>query len=157
MGKNDITLHKEHGLNPTLAVCIVCGEPTGEIAILGAAYKGKAPTYAAVSPFPCDKCMEAANEPGHDWAFLLETEEDDDHVGPVNVDKAHFTGRVLRVSRSFFNRAVSGLKFPEKRICFITKTAFGKLSDLVSKLRAAEDEGDHLEEATAAREELIDG
>jgi hypothetical protein len=55
---NSIRLHKEHGLNPTLPVCIVCGEEKGEIALLGAAYKGEAPMHMLIDIEPCDTCRK---------------------------------------------------------------------------------------------------
>ena len=40
---NQIRLHKQFGLNPTLSTCFYCGQETGEIALLGASYDGEAP------------------------------------------------------------------------------------------------------------------
>lgn len=51
-------LHKEHGVNPTMPICIICGEEKGEIALLGNAYKGEAPKHMVTSLEPCDKCKE---------------------------------------------------------------------------------------------------
>ena len=49
-------LHNKHGLNPTLAVCFWCGKERGDIALLGAAYKGEAPTRMVIDYAPCDAC-----------------------------------------------------------------------------------------------------
>lgn len=59
MSRGNIRLHREHGLNPTIPVCTWCGQPKNEIALLGAAYKGKAPMQMAVDRNSCDKCQEA--------------------------------------------------------------------------------------------------
>ena len=54
-----IKLSKEHGLNPTMGICYLCGEPTGEIGLLGRLPNDKrAPRYSCVSKEPCDKCKE---------------------------------------------------------------------------------------------------
>lgn len=52
-----IRLHPKHGLNPTMPQCYWCGEDTGEIALLGAAYKGEAPRHMVISKEPCLKCQ----------------------------------------------------------------------------------------------------
>lgn len=54
-----IRLHPEFGLNTTMAICIVCNEPTGELAMLGASCKTEAPKYSIVSPDPCESCKLA--------------------------------------------------------------------------------------------------
>lgn len=51
-----IRIHPKHGLNPTMVVCELCGEETGEIALLGAAYKNEAPRHMMVNHSICDKC-----------------------------------------------------------------------------------------------------
>lgn len=53
-----IRLHPKHGLNPTMLVCFWCGEETGEIALLGAAFKGEAPMKMTLGYDPCPKCQE---------------------------------------------------------------------------------------------------
>lgn len=58
MAEGDIRLHPEHGLNPTIPVCIICGEDKGLIAFLGANYKGEAPRKMIMDIEPCDKCKE---------------------------------------------------------------------------------------------------
>lgn len=58
MAKGDIRLHPKHGLNPTMPVCFWCGEETGEVALLGAAYKDEAPRRMVIGQNPCDKCKE---------------------------------------------------------------------------------------------------
>lgn len=59
MTKN-ITLSKEHGLNPSLMHCPICGKDTG-IAVFGK-LKGdvKAPTHV-IGNEPCDECKDKLN------------------------------------------------------------------------------------------------
>jgi hypothetical protein len=56
--KDSIRIHPQHGLNPTLPVCWWCGEETGEVALLGAAFKGEAPHRMVLNRAPCPKCTE---------------------------------------------------------------------------------------------------
>lgn len=51
-----IRLHREFGVNPTMPVCFWCGKDTGEIALLGAAYKGEAPRSMVMNYEPCVEC-----------------------------------------------------------------------------------------------------
>ena len=51
-----IRLHPEHGVNPTMTQCYLCGGEKNEIALLGAAYRGKAPTRVCIDKEPCDSC-----------------------------------------------------------------------------------------------------
>jgi len=53
---SSIRLHPEHGLNPTMPVCFYCGKDTGEVALLGAAYKGEAPRHLILNKRPCEWC-----------------------------------------------------------------------------------------------------
>jgi len=57
MARNgSIRLHPKYGVNPTLAVCGWCGKDTGDVVLLGAAYKGKAPMRMKVHDVPCAAC-----------------------------------------------------------------------------------------------------
>ena len=71
--KGDLILHKEHGLNPTMPVCIYCGEDKGEIVLLGNAYKGEAPMKMIIDNEPCDTCREKMDS-GEWKGFLGECE-----------------------------------------------------------------------------------
>lgn len=69
---DNIRLHKEHGLNPTIPACIICGKDKGEIALLGASYKGEAPAHGMVLDVqPCKKCTEKYLKKG---TLLVEAE-----------------------------------------------------------------------------------
>lgn len=78
-----ITLHKEHGLNPTISKCILCGKDKNEIALLGNKYKDEAPMSMVISIEPCDICrnnylsqgvmmveMENKNQPNGNIAVI---------------------------------------------------------------------------------------
>jgi hypothetical protein len=58
MPKGSIRLHPQHGLNPTIPVCFWCGEDTGEVALLGDAYRGEAPHRMIIGQNPCPACKE---------------------------------------------------------------------------------------------------
>lgn len=60
MAKGDIILSKEHGVNPSIAVCPVCGKETG-VALFGKLKDdAKAPPY--VHGEPCDECQKKFDE-----------------------------------------------------------------------------------------------
>lgn len=55
MSKNDIRLHKQYGVNPTIPTCFFCGKPKNEVALLGASYPKQAPMHMIVDLEPCDE------------------------------------------------------------------------------------------------------
>lgn len=54
--KDGIVLHPEYGLNPSIELCIVCGEEMG-IALLGNNIKGQAPHHICTGEI-CDNCKK---------------------------------------------------------------------------------------------------
>ena len=68
MKKDEIKLHPKYGLNPTIPVCMYCGEEMNEIAFLGASYKEEAPKTMIMGIEPCEKCAEKFG----DFVVLLE-------------------------------------------------------------------------------------
>ena len=54
--KDGITLHPEHGLNPSIEVCMICGAEMG-IALLGNNIKGQAPHHICTGGV-CDDCKK---------------------------------------------------------------------------------------------------
>src|SRR5699024_12120736 len=58
--KDGITLHPEHGLNPSIEVCMICGEEMG-IALLGNNIKGQAPHHICTGGV-CDDCKKIIDE-----------------------------------------------------------------------------------------------
>mgnify|MGYP004462168445 CR=1 FL=1 len=69
---NGIRLHPKYGLNPTVPTCFYCGKEKGEVAILGASYKGEAPTHMCLDLNPCEACKERFK----DRTVLVETRPD---------------------------------------------------------------------------------
>jgi len=59
--KKHVKLHPEFGLNPTMPVCFWCSEETGEIVLLGNAFKGRAPRSMILSYDLCPKCEKSIN------------------------------------------------------------------------------------------------
>lgn len=55
---SQIMLHPQHGLNPTMPICFWCGEPTGEIALLGRSYKDLAPPHMVLNYNHCPSCQQ---------------------------------------------------------------------------------------------------
>ncbi len=49
-------LSKEHGLNPSILKCPICGKD-GDLVLFGAAWKGEAPMYVKGQD-PCEKCRQ---------------------------------------------------------------------------------------------------
>ena len=91
---NSIRLHKQHGLNPTLCTCFYCGQETGEIALLGAAYDGEAPcTFAQAS-----NLVPLAKKKFKDAVLILEARPDEH-------DKLQPTGRWVAVKKDAVKRS----------------------------------------------------
>lgn len=72
--KDYITLHPEHGVNPSMGVCFWCGKDNGTVLLLGH-NKGKEAPHRMVSSYePCPTCRDdmakgitvmEAREPDH--------------------------------------------------------------------------------------------
>lgn len=109
-----IRLHKEFGLNPTISVCMVCGEDKNEIALLGAAFKEQAPMHMVASIEPCEKCRKKYLEDG-DGVLLVEASSDKVPIG-----------RVMVIKREAFQR-VFNIPVPIHRIALIEDEAYSRL------------------------------
>ena len=71
MAKGNIILSKEHGANPSITVCPVCGKETG-LALFGKLKNDvKAPMY--VQGDPCDDCQKKFDE-GYIAIIAMESE-----------------------------------------------------------------------------------
>ena len=106
-------LHREHGLNPTLSTCIICGKETGEIALLGAAYKGEAPMHMVTGLEPCDKCKEDYLKEG---VLLLETDENRVPTGSLVVIKVEA-----------FSKVCNKVPIPPRHIALVEQGMFEQL------------------------------
>ena len=93
-GSGRITLHPEHGLNPTLCVCFWCGRDRGDIALLGYNKGQEAPRRCVTDLEPCDVCRGQ-------WAQGILVRE-----ARAGLDGPEFTGRWLVLSREAVERAV---------------------------------------------------
>lgn len=111
---NGIRLHKEFGVNPTISVCMLCGEDKNEIALLGAAYKGQAPMRMVTGIEPCDKCRKQYLEDG-DGVLLIE----------VDIDKVP-TSRLMVIKREAFER-IFDVPVPKHRIAMVHDEAYRQL------------------------------
>jgi len=58
MREPSIRVSEKHGVNPTMLMCFWCGEPNGELALLGK-LKGdaEAPRQSCLNLDPCKKCQ----------------------------------------------------------------------------------------------------
>jgi len=80
----DLRLHHQYGANPTIPLCIFCGKEKGEVAMLGAAYKGEAPKHMVIDQDPCDPCKEKMAQ----GITIIESRQDED-------GRPHYTGRYV--------------------------------------------------------------
>lgn len=109
---SSIQLHKEHGLNPTIAQCILCGEDKNEIALLGNKYKGQAPMHMVIGIEPCDNCKTKYL---HNGVMLVEANERKNPTGKITVLKDEAFKRI-------FNTEI-----PPKKIAFVEIGLLSKL------------------------------
>lgn len=86
--KGDITLHPEHGLNPSMEICMVCGEVIG-ILLIGNKMKEQAPMYIRAGHL-CDNCQKIIDDGG---CFIIEVRDGSDQKNP------NYTGRYCAVKK----------------------------------------------------------
>ena len=106
-------LSKEHGLNPTISACIICGKDKNEIILLGAAYKGKAPMKMVTNLEPCDECKEKYLKNG-----IMLAEATDFDRKP--------TGSISVITEEAFMR-IFHAPIPPKRIVLVEEGMFREL------------------------------
>jgi deoxycytidylate deaminase len=53
-----ITLNPKYGLNPTIAVCIICKKEKDMIVLLGNTCEEQAPMHSVIDFEPCPECRE---------------------------------------------------------------------------------------------------
>lgn len=76
--KNSITLSPKHGVNPTLCTCFVCGNETGEIAMLGKLKNDEeAPMKSCIGTL-CKECQNIVDNGG---TFVIEANKDKYRTG----------------------------------------------------------------------------
>ena len=104
-----LKLSKEHGLNPSLLVCPICGKDVG-IALLGANGGKKAP-YQMISMELCDDCKKTVKNGN---TFILSVKQTSDEI--------KLTGAYMIVPNDCLN-----VPIPPKGIYFIEESEFNKL------------------------------
>lgn len=113
MGK-DIKLSKEHGLNPSIDTCFICGSEIG-ITLFGDSYrnkdgkKDKAPMYVCTGNI-CDKCKEIIKQGN---VFILEVT---DSSNKNNIER---TGRYIAITQNKDN--------PFSSVNYMIRSEFNKL------------------------------
>jgi len=110
-----IRLSKEHGVNPTIPVCFLCGESKNEIALLGSSYHGEAPMYMCIDKKPCDKCEKLMDT----GVLLICVQDGTDQSNPYRTGKMV----VLKVeaAQRIFNNIGSS------RAAFVEESAWKKI------------------------------
>ena len=112
-----LKLSKEHGLNPSLLVCPLCGNDVG-IALLGANGGKKAP-YQMTSIELCNDCKQKVKEGN---TFILSAKQTPDGIKP--------TGIYMLIPNDCLN-----ILIPTKGICFMEESEFNKLVNNSKKIK----------------------
>lgn len=110
--KDGITLHPEHGLNPSIEVCMICGEEMG-IALLGNNIKGQAPHHICTGEI-CDDCKKIIDDGG---CFIIEVEDGSDQKNPYR------TGRYCAIKKE----AAKKMFGQEHNIVYMEKSAYSQI------------------------------
>lgn len=74
--KDGIVLHREYGVNPSIEICIVCGEEMG-ISLLGNGIKVQAPHHICTGEI-CDNCKKTIlvkHDSQHHFLLLVSFQE----------------------------------------------------------------------------------
>ena len=113
-----LRLHPKHGVNPTMPLCFFCSKPTGEIALLGAAYKEEAPRHMVLNYEPCEVC-KAQMAKGITFIEAYHT------IPPKP------TGRFVVVKEEVIPKMIGNedmqLEVLKKRVAYITPEAWEKV------------------------------
>lgn len=84
MSKDSITLSPEHGVNPSMICCPVCGEPIS-IALMGKLKDDAKAPMKMVGFDLCNKCIESC---GDDKIFILGVDKDKNAIiGHIQVPR----------------------------------------------------------------------
>lgn len=96
MPKGDIKISPKHGLNPSLDLCLFCGESKG-VAILGRLKDdAEAPRQAIFDHDPCNKCRELMET----MILLVKVDHRSDPRNPT------FMGHTAGVTEDFVRRVL---------------------------------------------------
>jgi hypothetical protein len=111
----NIRLHKEHGVNPTISQCPLCGGDKNEVVLLGSACKERAPMRMVVNNEPCDECKEMMKA----GILLISVRDGTDQKNPFR------TGKKFSIKEEAFERIFG--EIPGKRVAFIEDSCLVKL------------------------------
>lgn len=112
--KDSIELSPEHGLNPSLMKCFICGKDTG-IALMGK-LKDDAEAPREIYNDICDECKKILDNDGR---FILEVKDNSSHDNPYR------TGRLIAVSGKFAEKCKDS--FNLDKINYMEESGFEKL------------------------------
>jgi hypothetical protein len=128
-----IRLHKQYGLNPTMSVCIICGKETGEIALLGAAYKGEAPHRMVTGVEPCGECRDKYLKEG---VLLLEATME--QHGGKQIPKP--TGGLLVIKLEAFKR-MCNVAVPPGHITYVEPGVLARITSMANPKEGSGESG----------------
>lgn len=117
-----ITLHRKHGLNPTMTQCYICGKEKGEIALLGAAYKEEAPMKMIVDTIPCNECKKMIKK----GIVFISVRDGEKGTNP------HRTGRILCIKEEAVKKIMKSYN-PKNRVYFIEDSILDRLTGKTPK------------------------
>jgi len=110
-----IRLHPQHGLNPTIPVCFICGKDKNEVVLLGATYKEQAPMHMCLNKTPCDECKKLM-EMG---VLLVSIKDGTDRENPYR------TGALVVIKVEAAQRMFNNLG--NNRVAFVEDSAWDKI------------------------------
>ena len=111
---NSIRLHPTHGLNPTITTCFFCGKEKNEIALLGNAFKERAPMHMVLDKKPCDECKGLMAQ-----GVMLISVRDGEHN-----DNPYRTGKIAVVKEEAAQKMFTGFK---GRVAFVEDNVWKKI------------------------------
>lgn len=99
MARGDIRISPKHGVNPSVALCGICGQPKNEIVLMGRLPNdAAAPHQAVYDAEPCDACKESMQK----GIMLIEVKDGESGDNPYR------TGRIVVVTEDYIQRALEG-------------------------------------------------
>ena len=116
----DITLSKEHGINPSVDTCFICGKETN-IVLFGASYKdengktAEAPRKICTGQL-CDNCQKVIDEGGIFFIAVKDGECGNNHCR---------TGQIGALKEEAVQRMFPD--FPYKKINYIEESAYKQI------------------------------
>lgn len=105
--KDYITLHPEHGVNPSIGVCFWCGKDDGTVLLLGHNKGKEAPRRMVASYEPCPDCRDLMSK----GITVMEADEPKHYS-----EQPRPTGNWVVVSAEAIRRIVDPPEFAEQII-----------------------------------------